>query len=91
MRAYALSGRLAAASAPTIQSCERQERDLHAFAKRAGHKVVAVIKETASGAENGRSERAKVLLLARAHKFDAILVTELSRWGHRPPTYLSQR
>ena len=63
------------------QSCERQERDPGAFAKRAGHKVVAVFKETASGADNGRPERAKVLALARAHKIDAILVTELSRWG----------
>ena len=26
------------------QSCERQERDLRAFAKRAGHKIVAVFK-----------------------------------------------
>ena len=63
------------------QSCERQERDLRAFAKRAGHRVVAVFKETASGANNGRPERAKVLALASAHKIDAILVTELSRWG----------
>ena len=64
------------------QSYERQERDLRAFAKRAGHKVVAVFKETGSGADNGRPERAKVLALARAHKIDAILVTELGRWGH---------
>ena len=63
------------------QSCERQERDLRAFAKRAGHKIVAVFKETTSGADNGRPERAKVLALARAHEIDAILVTELSRWG----------
>ena len=63
------------------QSCERQERDLRAFAKRAGHKVVEVFKETASGADNGRPERAKVLALSRAHNIDAILVTELSRWG----------
>jgi putative DNA-invertase from lambdoid prophage Rac len=63
------------------QLCERQERDLRAFAKRAGHKIVAVFKEMASGADNGRPERAKVLALARAHKLDAILVTELSRWG----------
>ena len=63
------------------QSCERQERDLRAFAKRAGHKGVAVFKETASGADNGRPERAKVLKLARAHEIDAVLVTELSRWG----------
>jgi putative DNA-invertase from lambdoid prophage Rac len=40
------------------QSCERQERDLRAFAKRAGHKIAAVFKETASGADNGRPERA---------------------------------
>jgi len=63
------------------QSCERQERDLRALAKRAGHKVVAVFKETASGADNGRPERAKVLRLARAREIDAVLVTELSRWG----------
>jgi len=63
------------------QSCGRQERDLRAFAKGAGHKVVVVFKETASGADDGRPERAKVLALARAHKIDAVLVTELSRWG----------
>jgi putative DNA-invertase from lambdoid prophage Rac len=63
------------------QSCERQERDLRAFAKRAGHKIVATFRETASGADNARPERAKVLALAQAHDIDAILVTELSRWG----------
>jgi putative DNA-invertase from lambdoid prophage Rac len=63
------------------QSCERQERDLQAFAKRAGHKIVAVFKETGSGADNARPERAKVLALARARRIEAILVTELSRWG----------
>jgi len=42
---------------------------------------VAVFKETASGADNARPERAKVLALARAHEIDAVLVTELSRWG----------
>ena len=30
------------------QYCSRQERDLRAFAKRAGHEIVAVLKETAS-------------------------------------------
>ena len=63
------------------QSCERQERDLRAFAKRAGHEIVAVFKETASGAKNDRAERKKVMALAQARKIDAILVTELSRWG----------
>jgi DNA invertase Pin-like site-specific DNA recombinase len=63
------------------QSCERQERDLRAFAKRAEHELVAVFRETASGAKNDRAERKKVMALAQARKIDAILVTELSRWG----------
>jgi putative DNA-invertase from lambdoid prophage Rac len=63
------------------QSCERQERDLRAFAKRAGHHIVAVFRETASGAKNDRAERKKVMALAQDRKIDAILVTELSRWG----------
>jgi putative DNA-invertase from lambdoid prophage Rac len=63
------------------QSCQRQERDLRAFAKRAGHEIVAVFKETASGAKNDRAERKKVMALAQTRKIDAILVTELSRWG----------
>jgi putative DNA-invertase from lambdoid prophage Rac len=63
------------------QSCERQERDLRAFAKRAGHAIVGIFKETASGAKNDRAERKKVMALAQARKIDAILVTELSRWG----------
>jgi putative DNA-invertase from lambdoid prophage Rac len=40
-----------------------------------------VFKETASGARNDRIERKKVMALARNHEIDAILVTELSRWG----------
>ena len=42
---------------------------------------MGVFKETASGADNARPERAKVLALARGREIDAILVTELSRWG----------
>ena len=63
------------------QSCERQERDLRVFAKRAGHHIVGVFKETASGAKNDCIERKKVMALAQAREIDAILVTELSRWG----------
>jgi putative DNA-invertase from lambdoid prophage Rac len=63
------------------QSCERQERDLRAYAKRAGQQVVGVFKETASGAKDNRPERRKVLALVQARKIDAVLVTELSRWG----------
>ena len=36
------------------QTCARQERDLRAFAKKAGYKVAGVWKETASGAKNER-------------------------------------
>jgi putative DNA-invertase from lambdoid prophage Rac len=63
------------------QTCVRQERDLRAFAKKAGYKVVGVWKETASGTKDVRAERKKVLALAQARKVDVILVTELTRWG----------
>ena len=66
------------------QSCERQERDLTAFAARAGYEVVGVFHETASGAraDPDRAERRKVLALAQRRAIDAVLVTELSsRWG----------
>jgi SNF2 family DNA or RNA helicase len=36
------------------QSCERQERDLRAFAERAGYEAVGVFKETGSGAKLDR-------------------------------------
>ena len=63
------------------QTCARQERDLRAFAKKAGYKVAGVWKETASGAKNERIERKQVLALAQARNIDVILVTELTRWG----------
>jgi DNA invertase Pin-like site-specific DNA recombinase len=63
------------------QSCERQERDLTAFAQRAGYAVVGIYKETGSGARIDRVERRKVIALAQRREIDAVLVTELSRWG----------
>lgn len=63
------------------QSNERQESDLIAFAERAGYNVVGIFKENASGAKDDRPERKKVLALAQARKIDAVLVTELTRWG----------
>jgi DNA invertase Pin-like site-specific DNA recombinase len=63
------------------QSCERQERDLRALAERAGHEVVGVYMEKASGARNDRQERKKVIAMAQARQIDAVLVTEISRWG----------
>ena len=43
------------------QTCARQERDLRAFTKKAGYKVVGVRKEIASGAKQERAEPKKVL------------------------------
>ncbi len=63
------------------QSCARQERDLTAFAARAGYEVVGVFKETGSGVRLDRAERRKVMALAQAQRIDVVLVTELSRWG----------
>jgi DNA invertase Pin-like site-specific DNA recombinase len=63
------------------QNCDRQLRDLEEFAARTGYQVVSFFKETASGANTDRPERAKVLALAQSRKIDAVLVTELTRWG----------
>lgn len=52
-----------------------------AFAARAGYEVAGVFKETGSGAKLDRAERKAVMALAQARRIDAILVTELSRWG----------
>ena len=63
------------------QSCERQTAELTAFAERGGFEVLGVFKETASGARHNRIARNRVLELAQARRIDAVLVTELSRWG----------
>jgi putative DNA-invertase from lambdoid prophage Rac len=46
-----------------------------------GYDVVGVSKETGSGAKLDRAERRKVMALAQRREVDAVLVTELSRWG----------
>src|ERR1700733_8030362 len=71
------------------QDCARQIADLEAFASRSGHSVVGVFQETASGAKNDRKERAKIIELARKRQIDAVLVTELSRWGRSTEDLLS--
>lgn len=63
------------------QNCQRQVADLTEFAERCGYDVVGVFEETASGASTKRKIRNQVIDLAQARKIDAILVTELSRWG----------
>ena len=63
------------------QSCERQVGELTAFAGRGGFDVLGIFRETVSGAKDNRLARNRVLELAQARRIDAILVTELSRWG----------
>lgn len=63
------------------QTCARQERDLIEYANKLGYEVLVVLKETASGAKNDRAIRKEVMKLAQARKIDAILFTEISRWG----------
>lgn len=63
------------------QSCERQKRDLLAYAMRAGFDVVGVWQEVGSGIKDHQEQRKLVMALARDRRIDAILVTELTRWG----------
>lgn len=65
----------------TDQSCERQERDLLEYAAISNFEVIGVWKETASGTKNNRVERKQVMALAQNHSINAILVTEMTRWG----------
>jgi putative DNA-invertase from lambdoid prophage Rac len=63
------------------QSCERQERELLAYAKRAEYNVVGVWKETASDGNDIRPKRKQAMAMAQARQIDVILVSELTRWG----------
>jgi putative DNA-invertase from lambdoid prophage Rac len=67
------------------QDNDRQERDLRAHAERAGYEVVAVFRETLSGIRKAKGkqpvERKRAMALAQAREIDAVLVTELTRWG----------
>lgn len=69
----------------TDQSCDRQIAELAEYAARTGCEVVGVFKETGTGAKNDRSERNKVIDLARKRQIDLVLVSELSRWGRSTP------
>ncbi len=67
------------------QDNECQERDLRAYAERAGFEIVGVFKETLSGIRKAKGkqpiERKKVMALAQDRRMDAVLLTELTRWG----------
>ncbi len=63
------------------QKHDRQVRDLTMLSKRLDYEIVETFIETASGVKDNRPVRKKVLALAQARKIDAILVTEMSRFG----------
>lgn len=63
------------------QDCSRQERDLIAYAQKAEFQIAGIWKEKRSGARIDNKERAKVMTLAQKREIDAVLVTELTRWG----------
>lgn len=67
------------------QDNDRQERNLEEYAEWAGFKVVAVFKETLSGIRKAKGkqpiERGKAMALAQRREIDAVLVTEMTRWG----------
>jgi putative DNA-invertase from lambdoid prophage Rac len=63
------------------QNCERQERDLVEYAKRLGYEVVGIWSEFGSGVKLDRVKRKEIMAIARKGKIDAVLVTELTRWG----------
>ena len=63
------------------QNCERQERDLRDYATRLGYDVVGIWSEFGSGVKLDRAKRKEVMAIARKGKIDAVLVTELTRWG----------
>lgn len=71
------------------QETDRQIRDLKAFAKRAGYKVIETFSEKMSGAKDNRKQRSLVLELARQRKIDCILITEMSRWGRNTADLLN--
>ena len=67
------------------QDNDRQERDLREYAERAGFEIVEVFRETLSGIRKAKGkqpiERKRVMALAQDRRMDAVLVTELTRWG----------
>ena len=67
------------------QDNDRQERDLLEYAGRADFEVVEVFKETLSGIRKAKGrqpvERKRAVELAQRRGIDAVLVTEMTRWG----------
>ncbi|WP_375263765.1 recombinase family protein [Palleronia sp.] len=63
------------------QNTDRQVADLQRLARHRGLKVVHIAQEKMSGKRTDRPARQWLLEMAQGGKIDAILITELSRWG----------
>ena len=64
-----------------VSTADPQHDGLRLVPRQGGDEVVGLFKETGSGVRLDRVERKKVLALAQQRAIDAVLVTELSRWG----------
>lgn len=71
------------------QDTQRQVEELNGLAERSGYLVIEVVTETASGKRESRPERKKIMALAQRREIDAVLVSELSRWGRSTTDLLS--
>lgn len=71
------------------QDTLRQVEELEGLAERSGYVVIEVVTETASGKRDTRPERKKIMALAQRREIDAVLVSELSRWGRSTTDLLS--
>src|SRR5215469_16817568 len=65
----------------TDQNCELQIRELQACADRQGWSIVDTYQDTMSGAKANRPDLNRLMLDARARKFDCLLVWKLDRFG----------
>jgi len=67
------------------QDNDRQERDLLDYAEKADFEVAEIFRETLSGVRKAKGkqpvERKRVMELAQRRGIDAVLVTEMTRWG----------
>lgn len=64
------------------QDNERQVVDLTEYASKCNYKVVKILQEKMSGVKaSNLTVRKEVMKMAKARDIDAVLVTELTRWG----------
>lgn len=71
------------------QDNQRQISDLQVYASRRGIEIIAVLEEKASGAKNDRPVRKQIMEMARRREIDAVIVSEMTRWGRSTEDLLS--